>query len=213
MATAKNGKVQSFTGMVGNLVYCNWKGIPYVRSRPDVRNLKRSRLQVKANSKFKKLQLMLSQILPYIRQGFKNFNKEWTSHNSAMSYNLKHAIVEKDSNFEINWSSFSISRGIENPIIGYTLIVSKGKMIINLQIKVDHVEKQNIWKYRCMILAYPENPENQVFGVVNGSLLDELKHSIHFVKPTENAVYHVYIAFLSNDGSSKSTNSVYLGKV
>jgi len=214
MATAKNGKILPFTGRIGNLVYCNWRGTPYVRTRPNVKNVARSLQQKKLNSRFKHLQYALSKILPYIRVGFRNYNEQWSSHNSAMSYNLNNAMLESESGFQLDWQKFCISHGFENPVIKHRIQVYKKCLIIKWDLDIDILNKLDRGNYRCMILIYPENTQaNPVFGIVNGNFIHDKTQKLSFRRSSEDKVYHIYIAFIANDGSDNCTNSKYLGKI
>ncbi|WFB62773.1 DUF6266 family protein [Sphingobacterium sp. WM] len=216
MAIMNNGSIFSFKGKIGNLVFCNWKGQTYVRSAPESRKRTKSTLQLGNNSKFKQLQELLSKILPYIRLGFKNYHPEWSSHNSAMSYNLKNAFDEHSKNNNINWSSLSISRGLINPITTFNIEMNLESTSLKVLWTYDEeiVKAFDMENYRCMLLLQPENTEiNKVFGLVNGNLISEESQEIYFDKLTPQDIYHVYLAFLSNDGSYQCTDSKYLGKI
>ncbi|WP_313368403.1 hypothetical protein [Sphingobacterium mizutaii] len=68
--------------------------------------------------------------------------------------------------------------------------------------------------YRIMILLQPEsNGENKIYGMVNGNLLLDKQQELFFRKKNKEAIYHLYIAFLSNDGSYNCTDSMYLGEI
>lgn len=216
MAIMNNGNIFSFRGKIGNLVFCNWKGQTYVRTSPEYKKRSKSTLQLGNNSKFKKLQELLSKILPYIRLGFKNYHPEWSSHNSAMSYNLKHAFDEHSKKNSINWSSLAISKGLVNPITTFNIEMNLESNSLTVLWTYDEgmVKTLEMANYRSMLLLQPENTEiNKVFGLVNGNLISEGSQEIYFDKLTQHDIYHVYIAFLSNDGSYQCTDSKYLGKI
>lgn len=216
MATLKNGNQIPLNGKVGFFVYSSNKS-PIVLNPSQLR-LTKDRIfpRKKSDSKFNYLKEYIAEILPYIRLGFKNYHAGWTSYHAAMSYNFKHAIIEKESRFELNWKKFSISRGIENPIQDIKIELCPEMDSFRITWDYDKVlfNAHGMEDFRIMILLQPEviGP-NKIYGMVNGNLLVERQQQLFLRKHNKNAIYHMYVAFLSNDGSYNCTDSLYLGEI
>lgn len=216
MATLKNGNQIPLNGKVGFFVYSSTKSP--VATNPSQLRLTKDRVfpQNKSDSKFNYLKEYIAEILPYIRLGFKNYHEEWTSYHAAMSYNFKNAIIERESRFELNWEKFSISKGFENPIQDIKIELCDDTDSFRIYWDYDKIlfNAYNMDNYRIMILLQPEsNGENKIYGMVNGNLLLDKQQELFFRKKNKEAIYHLYVAFLSNDGSYNCTDSMYLGKI
>ncbi|GEM69092.1 hypothetical protein SMI01S_26980 [Sphingobacterium mizutaii NBRC 14946 = DSM 11724] len=216
MATLKNGNQIPLNGKVGFFVYSSTKSP--VATNPSQLRLTKDRVfpQNKSDSKFNYLKEYIAEILPYIRLGFKNYHEEWTSYHAAMSYNFKNAIIERESRFELNWEKFSISKGFENPIQDIKIELCDETDSFRIYWDYDKIlfNAYNMDNYRIMILLQPEsNGENKIYGMVNGNLLLDKQQELFFRKKNKEAIYHLYVAFLSNDGSYNCTDSMYLGKI
>ncbi|WP_312696824.1 MULTISPECIES: DUF6266 family protein [Sphingobacterium] len=216
MATLKNGNQIPLNGKVGFFVYSSTKSP--VATNPSQLRLTKDRVfpQNKSDSKFNYLKEYIAEILPYIRLGFKNYHEEWTSYHAAMSYNFKNAIIERESRFELNWEKFSISKGFENPIQDIKIELCDETDSFRIYWDYDKIlfNAYNMDNYRIMILLQPEsNGENKIYGMVNGNLLLDKQQELFFRKKNKEAIYHLYVAFLSNDGSYNCTDSMYLGEI
>ncbi len=216
MATLKNGNQIPLNGKVGFFVYSSTKSP--VATNPSQLRLNKDRVfpQNKSDSKFNYLKEYIAEILPYIRLGFKNYHEEWTSYHAAMSYNFKNAIIERESRFELNWEKFSISKGFENPIQDIKIELCDETDSFRIYWDYDKIlfNAYNMDNYRIMILLQPEsNGENKIYGMVNGNLLLDKQQELFFRKKNKEAIYHLYVAFLSNDGSYNCTDSMYLGEI
>lgn len=216
MATLKNGNQIPLNGKVGFFVYSSTKSP--VATNPSQLRLTKDRVfpQNKSDSKFNYLKEYIAEILPYIRLGFKNYHEEWTSYHAAMSYNFKNAIIERESRFELNWEKFSISKGFENPIQDIKIELCDETDSFRIYWDYDKIlfNAYNMDNYRIMILLQPEsNGENKIYGMVNGNLLLDKQQELFFSKKNKEAIYHLYVAFLSNDGSYNCTDSMYLGEI
>ena len=216
MATLKNGNQIPLNGKVGFFVYSSTKSP--VATNPSQLRLTKDRVfpQNKSDSKYNYLKEYIAEILPYIRLGFKNYHEEWTSYHAAMSYNFKNAIIERESRFELNWEKFSISKGFENPIQDIKIELCDETDSFRIYWDYDKIlfNAYNMDNYRIMILLQPEsNGENKIYGMVNGNLLLDKQQELFFRKKNKEAIYHLYVAFLSNDGSYNCTDSMYLGEI
>src|SRR5690554_4694148 len=109
MAILTEGVSGPVTGRVGNLIFYQVKGQNRVRSLPRLTKRKPTPEQAAQRAKFKLMQDWLKPLKGLIRIGFGRYAPPKTGHNVAMSYNMKHAIVEDDGGFSINPPAFRFS--------------------------------------------------------------------------------------------------------
>ena len=216
MAIILKEKEGIFSGVLGDFVFCTWKGKNYIRSKPKKSLLKKTVLQQRTISKFKIMQAILNPILPYIRIGFKSYNLNLTSHNNAMSYNLKHAFHENEGEISINWENFKISKGLEQPVEAYQIQMDtdSGILSISWDLNYDTVSKQKMKDFRCMALLISENiASKSIFGILEGENISKGNQLIKIGQKTEDSNYHIYLSFYSNTHREECTDSIYLGKI
>src|SRR5690554_1129397 len=130
MARVIDGVNGSVSGKVGNVVYYNSNGGTYVRSLPTKgqRQQVPTPKQATQRARFAVVQNWLRPILPLIRVGFNEYAPRQTSHNSAMSYNLQHAVIENGDGFEVNPEVFAFSRGFL-PEAEHASMVQEGDIV------------------------------------------------------------------------------------
>lgn len=76
MGKIKKGVFGEFTGKVGNLVGCTWKGIPYMRTRPANMTNPRTEKQQGQRSKFQVALNSSEQLLPFYASDTGNSQKD-----------------------------------------------------------------------------------------------------------------------------------------
>ncbi len=119
----------AFSGKVGNLVGATWKGIPYIRTRPDVSNRKLSDGQKKQCTKFGLAVKLARTLLPYIRVGYRTESEGKTQFNAAISYISKYGITGVAPDFAIDYPSVYVSRGALLPAEG-AQVEREGRQIV-----------------------------------------------------------------------------------
>ncbi len=113
MARVIGGVNGTVSGKVGNVIYYSSNGGDYIRSLPKKRrNLPPTPKQILQRARFAAVQQWLKPIIPLIRAGFREYAPRQTAHNSAMSYNLQHALIADGDGFEINPEAFAFSIGL-----------------------------------------------------------------------------------------------------
>lgn len=216
MATQKHGANGPLSGKIGNLVYCQWKGINYVRSRPRVNKRKKATAaQQKARSRFAFMQQALSPIVPFLRMGYKSYAVNQTEHNAAMSYNLREAIKEEDGVFVLAYEKFSFAKGEPNPVSEARIEEVDGSFIIHWVYNTGIYHKYQQQGYKVMVLAYPEgeaDTDKTFMQNYEGNLIDKREY-IFLNEMQRLADQHIYIAFQSTDGSNSCTDSLYIGVI
>jgi len=214
MGRVINGVNGPVSGKIGNVVFCKWKGIDYIRSLPRLKkNRKPTSSQAVQRSKFSFMQKTLSHVVPLVRLGFMNYAANRTGHNSAMSYNLKEAVLEDDAGYKLHYEKFAFSKGSlpapkdvkitqENDVIRFTWAEAKDEKELD-----NHLN-------RTMLLLYPEGTKYMAWGKQFGNCRYEGSDTIAFVaQPGEGAKFHAYMAFIAEDGSNNSSDSVYAGVI
>lgn len=112
MGKMKDGLYGEIKGKVGNLVACNWKGIPYVRTRPNHMTNPRTEKQQKQRGKFSMAMSFLRPIIPLIRYGYEEFSQKQTPFNAAMSYTLKNAFIDTDQGPILDYNKVMVMHGV-----------------------------------------------------------------------------------------------------
>ncbi|WP_156309359.1 DUF6266 family protein [Sphingobacterium endophyticum] len=216
MAIILKDKEGIFSGVLGDFVFCTWKGKTYVRSKPKKSLLKKTKLQERTITKFKIMQTILNPILPYIRIGFKDYNPNLTSHNNAMSYNLMHSFDEKEEQISINWEKFKISKGLENPVEEYQIQLdpNSGILRISWNLNNETVSKHKMKDFRCMAIIISENiVSKSIFGILEGENILKGNQLIKIGQSPEDSNYHIYLSFYSITQQEECTDSINLGKI
>ncbi len=111
MGKISQGILGGFSGKVGNVIGGNWKGIDYMRVKPaNVANPK-TEGQVDQRSKFSTVLQFLQPLQGFLKVGFHAYAVKMTEFNSAMSYNVKNAIIGEYPYYAIDFESVLVSRG------------------------------------------------------------------------------------------------------
>jgi len=217
MAISKNGINGSLSGKVGNVVFCKKYGINYARSLPRKNRKKIVSESLASNrSRFKFMQQHVTKLLPVARIGFDYSSVNRSAYNSAMSYNLKSALISTEEGFKMNWEEFAFSRDISNPIYDIKLFQDEETETIHVEWQTDSefLGKENSELFRCVLMIYPEDIEKSDLNfVLYGNSIQMGKQAILHKKSGEVYFYHVYIAFFSIDVSNRVTNSEYVGRI
>lgn len=216
MAIVKNGVNGNVSGKVGNVVFCKWKDINYVRSMPRIKkDRKPSADQQSSRNKFKLIQRILSSFVSVLRIGFKSVNRGRSAYSNAMSYNLNEAVLKTEDGFMVDWDRFRFSKGFPNPIISWQMEVIPEKNILRVVWEFDQAleVKYDLRLFRCYLVFYPDDYD--LFYIVRNSYhrcLNDYEQELELSSLEKEVDYHVHIAFVAHDGSDQVTDSKYLGK-
>src|SRR5690606_26246532 len=123
------------------------------RSLPRVTKRKRkpSPEQAAQRAKFKLMQQWLRPMKRLVRLGFGNYAPPKTGHNVAMSYNMRHAVVDNGGEFSVDPAAFHFSAGpLTPPVNAGVRVVGR-----TLHFKWDkpHIHA-NLGDARTLLLAY-----------------------------------------------------------
>ena len=201
MARIENGNL---IGKLGNIVGTTNNGKAYVKRRP-VRTAPLTEGEQKNLFIFNLVGQWLKPILPYIRIGFQGYNNNFQGYNAAKSLLFKSGLNRN---------------GYDSSIDPSIVLVSYGTLGLpeNLQVELQEQVLHFTWdpavnsnkgpRDRIMLLAY--NIEKQIAAYeLSGQKRMEASAqlSLENYKP---GTYHIYAAFMAEDGSRQS-NSRYLG--
>ena len=82
-----------YSGKVGAVVECQWKGIRYIRSLPSSVNDPKTPAQLTQRSKFKAAHRFVKAMLCTVKVGYVAFAVRQTVYNACLSYTMKQAVV------------------------------------------------------------------------------------------------------------------------
>jgi hypothetical protein len=112
MGKIGKGILGGVSGKVANVVGASWKGIDYLRAKPQSVANPRTVLQVNQRTKFSLVLKFLQPNLSFVKLGFKNYAVKQSQFNSAMSYALNNAITGTTiDDFAIDYNLALLSRG------------------------------------------------------------------------------------------------------
>jgi len=111
MGVIKQGILGGISGKVGTVVGGNWKGINYLRARPQSVKNPNSAKQQSQRTKFSVVLSFLKPFTGFLATGFKSLAVGQTGFNAAMSYNVKKAVTGTAPNFVMDYQFALLSTG------------------------------------------------------------------------------------------------------
>lgn len=212
MARYVHGINGPLVGRLGNLVASSWRGIPYLKTRPD-RKKAFNQNELANQGSFGNSSQWLSPLTPFLRAGFKGEDPGKWGFNGAKSYLHAHAIIKDGGKKVIDPSSVLISQGNLPLGKGFDMHFDKDswEIIVRWEPKVPKAKKGGsaaAWDDKLMFAVY-DAEAGEAYGEVYGASRKVGADCVQ-VPPGVVATYHVYVAFVAGDGSSRS-NSLYLG--
>jgi len=210
MGKISQGILGGFSGKVGNVIGGNWKGIDYMRVRPASVSNPQTEGQVDQRSKFSTVLGFLQPLRGFLKVGFRGYAIKMTEFNSAMSYNVKNAVIGVYPDYVIDFESALISRGgltgALNPTVNSPAV---GQVQFNW---VDNSIDGNARPTdRAMVLVY--NPaRNEAVYVTDGSARSIGNHTLTVPDQYSGDTVYAFIAFISEDRKEVS-NSKYVGEL
>ena len=208
MATYQNGIQGSFSGKVGSVVGCSWKGIPYLRSLPKKRTGKISAAEAANRQRFALAQQWLKPLLPFVRQGFQQYSERVEGYIAAKSYLWHHAMIQENGLWKIvpenMLVSFGALLGIENGVVTYD--AEHQELVFTWDNQVSSTGRQFD---QVMLLAY-EPVSAYVFFQCTGTFRKTGEDRLAIDPQVFSQPVLLYMAFVSADRQSQS-NSTFLG--
>lgn len=208
MARVIGGVNGTVSGKVGNVIYYSSNGGNYMRSLPNKkRNIPPTSKQIMQRARFSTVQQWLKPIIPLVRTGFRDYAPRQTGHNSAMSYNLQHAMITDGDGFEVNPEAFSFSIGLLPGVEQTNMVQDGDKVHFHWQMS-GNIPSDNQLD-RTMLLLYRPGSETSNF-LIYGNERWQLTDSLSIKEFKTGDICHGYIAFISTE-TQQVSNSVYLG--
>jgi len=208
MGTISKGILGGFSGTVGTVVGGNWKGIDYMRSQPSKRSGSFSQAQLEQQAKFKLLIAFQETMTGLVRISFKDFAKQMTGFNSAMSYNLKNAVTGIYPDFTIDYGLALVSRGDLPNAIAPSAVAAANNINFSW---TDNTGTGSAKATDKAILAVYCPALKTTFYTTNGANRDAGTDTINVTNFAGQTV-ETYIGFISEDGRSIA-NSIYTGEL
>ena len=207
MAIYIDGITGPIRGKLGNIVGSSWKGIPYLKSRPE-RKKPAGEKEMANRNKFAMSQNWLRPIKAVVRCGFKGYRDRVEGFVAAKSYLLKNAFEGEEKDLVINPSLMKISIG-DLPLPGD---ITAAKLTPNqLQISWDTSDNTASRFDQVMLLAYDIEKGRAIYNTT-GQFRHVGSDTLNIPPASPERDYHIYVAFVAADRSRQS-DSVYLGTI
>ena len=100
-----------FSGKVGGVVECSWKGIRYIRSLPSHVKDAKSPAQLRQRSKFKASHRFVKAMLCTVNVGYEAFAVRQTAYNACLSHTLRHVAQATSSEATLDYSKALLGEG------------------------------------------------------------------------------------------------------
>lgn len=196
------------SGKVGEFIYGNWKGIPYVRAKAvNVTNPKTA-AQLDQRAKFTAIIKFLQPLTVFLRVGFKNDKAPMSPFNAAMSYNFKNAITGTYPDYCIDYSRARVSQGhlpgALNPKVRITLAGE-----IEYTWEDNSFEIDSMGNDKALLLVYNSSKQQAVF-IVDGNTRYSGRQVITLPSTFVGDEVQCYIGF-QNAKESAVSNSLFVG--
>ena len=101
----------AFSGRVGAVVECEWKGIRYIRSLPSYINDPKTPAQLTQRSKFKEAHRFVKAMLCTVNVGYAAFAVRQTAYNACLSHTLKQVAVGHYPEVKLDYSKALLGEG------------------------------------------------------------------------------------------------------
>ena len=101
----------AFSGRVGRVVECQWKGVRYVRALPAYVNDPKTTAQLTQRAKFKAAHAFVQTLLYTVHVGYAAFAVRQTAYNACLSHTLRQVAVGKDPDVALDYSKALLGEG------------------------------------------------------------------------------------------------------
>jgi hypothetical protein len=209
MGTINKGILGGFSGKVGTVVGGSWKGINYIRSKGNNRNMNPTDKQLAQQLKFAMVMRFVQPMAALLNISFRHFAIKMTGINNAFSYNLKNAVTGTYPSFEIDYSLALVSRGDLPNALAPAVTAVAGSLLT-----FSWTDNPGIGKARgtdqAILVAYCP-AQRQAIYTTAGGLRSDLKGELNLL-PFSGLVVETYIGFISESGLGIAT-SIFTGEV
>lgn len=206
MGKIKQGVFGEVKGKVGNLVGCTWKGIPYMRTRPDHMTNPRTEKQRSQRGRFSIAMNFLRPISPFIRYGYQELAEKQTAFNAAMSYLMKNAFVGEGEELALDYNKVLVMHG--------TLTHAENAAVV-----LDNGSARFSWSNNCgqgnateedaaFLMVYNKERSEAVYET-SEAMRPDCQAEMKYPQEWKDGELAVYLGFYNMEGNGVS-NSVCL---
>lgn len=210
MATLINGPLGIFSGRVGNLIGCNYRGkqvlktIPKKSTKPPTIAQQAQRMRIALAMQF------LSPLKSIIGKGYGNSSCQKTPFAQCMAYHTKHAIIGTFPDLDIDYGKIVLTTGklcrVDNPEM-----LSNRKACIDFSWTVDARPGMCYETDQAILVVYNSSQHRYEFRRTNSNRIDQCA-TLEVPLGFSGHRVHCWIIFISANGKEFST-SEYLGTV
>lgn len=217
MSKVKTGQIGQFSGKIGALVVCKWRGLLIGKDSPSKKTKPSTDDQLDQQQKFGKVSKVMSLFTPHIAVGWASTRNKTTPMNEALSYHVDKAVEDKYPNYHINFSKVLITRG-RGVIDGGFRPVAKAAAEMKVEISwvtSNHTQRITQPTDQLTVIVLDENfRPGRVRPLYYEQIArrEDLKAEITVHDFCKNHPVHVYMFFVSENGKLVS-KSEYLGMV
>lgn len=208
MGKIGRGILGGVSGKVANVVGARWKGIDYIRAKPQSVANPRTLLQVNQRTKFALVLRFLQPNLNFIKIGYKNYAVKKSQFNSAMSFILNNAIIGVSPDFEIDYSLALLSRGnlagALNPVFDLT---TPGQ--VQFSWDDNSTDGNALATDKVMVVAYNPLKGESVY-LTEGATRADLSQTVIIPNSYAGDDLQLFISF-KNAEETQLSNSIYIG--
>jgi len=209
MGTINKGILGGFSGKVGTVVGGSWKGIDYMRSKGNNRNLNPTEKQLAQQLKFALIMRFVQPMAALLNTSFRNFAIKMTGINNAFSYNLKNAVTGVYPSFEINYSLALVGRGDLPNVLAPAVTSGAGSLLTFSWTDNSGVGKARDTDQAILVAYCPA--QRQAIYTTAGGLRSDLTGELNLL-PFSGLAVETFIGFISESGLSVAT-SIFTGEV
>jgi len=215
MAVEKRRSIYSdLRGPIGPLVCTSWKGIPVVKTRPQVKNVaKKSKEQIRQRGKFSAVQQFLKMAAQAIRCGYQlRKNEKMSALNAATSYHISNALIISDNEIKIDLSKVKFSRPLISTEEVYNAqVICREDGIVEFKWELNAFpSKSTQLDDKAWFVVY--NATRRIYLIENGVLRNELGAILTQTQFHKGHEVFCYMFFVSAD-SKRVSETTYLGMV
>src|SRR5665213_618896 len=209
MGTIQKGILGGFSGKVGTVIGGTWKGIDYMRSKGNNRNLNPSEKQLTQQLKFALIMRFVQPMAGLLNISFRDFAIKMTGINNAFAYTIKNAVSGVYPSFAIDYSVALVSRGGLPNVLGPAVTSGVGSLLTFSWTDNSGVGKAKAAD-QAILVAYCPSLKQAVYTTAGGmrsALTGELN-----LLPFSGLAVETWIGFISESGVSIA-NSIFTGEV
>jgi hypothetical protein len=209
MARITSGILGPVSGKVGAVVGASWRGIDYIRGLPEPSNKPATSLQLAQRLKMVLFRGFLLGVDQIIEKCFQNYDKE-TAMNSALSYNMKHAVTGNYPDMSIDFPNLMYSKG--DLLSAWSPSVASNETnSIDFRWQNGAFSPYRDAKDQVIIVVY--SPEVKKFvKLTNAGIRTDGGSRIILPEEFKGKKAHCYLSFYSDNLNIAST-SEYIGEI